>query len=74
MTPNVTNKSEGVALQAGQFVPIEVRYMHSVHNSLFEDGTAFCHLFWESDQINKQIVPQHYLFDIVESGVLKITD
>jgi len=37
---NFKNKSEKVKLEAGQFVPIEVRYMHSVHNALQEDGTA----------------------------------
>lgn len=53
------NKSDKIKLEAGQFVPIEIRYIHSVHNSLQEDGTAFCALWWSSAKVNRQIVPQH---------------
>lgn len=33
-----------VPLVAGDYVPIKVKMMHSVHNSLFEDGNSYVYL------------------------------
>lgn len=55
-----TPGSEPLTLEAGVFNKIKIRTMHTVHNSLYETGVAFCYLFWESGQIKKQVVPSAY--------------
>lgn len=65
------NKSENVPMVAGDYVPIRVKYLHSVFNSLFEDGNAWCKLYWESDMINKEIIPGVYFYSYIKEPSFK---
>lgn len=49
-------RGTSVPLIGGDYVNIKVYAMHSVHNSLMEDGNAYVFLKWESSEIRKEII------------------
>ena len=61
-------------LDANTYVPIKVKAVHSVHNSLTEDGNSWVYLYWQSEKIRKQVIPQQYLFTKIKSDPLKPTN
>lgn len=63
--------SQEMPLDAGTYVPIKIKVVHSVHNSLYEDGNSWVYVYWQSERIRKQIIPQQYLFTKIKSDPLK---
>lgn len=48
--------------------------MHSVHNSLFEDGMAWIRLKWSSARVNPQIIPSIYFFTKIPDDPIRLGD
>lgn len=55
--PRDPKTKEPVPLVGGDYIPIKIRMLHSVHNSLLEDGNSYVYLYWESNDIKKQVIP-----------------
>ena len=58
--PRIQSSSE-MPLEGNVYVPITIKAIHSVHNSLMEDGNSWVYVYWQSSMIRKQIIPQQFL-------------
>jgi hypothetical protein len=65
--------SEYISLQGGTKVKITIKYFHSIHNDLDEDGQVLMKLFWASSEFQETILPNKYLYSSNDFPPLKVT-
>lgn len=70
---NLKIKSEGVRLNAGAKISIQLKYYHSIHTGFSDDQQSFIKLSWSSDELPEVVLPNKYLFSSNDLSPLKIT-
>lgn len=65
--------SDRILLHGGTKVKIIVKYFHSVHNDLTEDGQVYMKLLWQSTEFVETILPKKYLYSTNDFPPLKVT-
>jgi len=66
--------SAPVKLFGGTKVKISLKYYHSVHNDINEDGLCFIKLYWYNEEIKEKIIAGRYLYSSNSFPPLKVFD
>ena len=72
---NNLNKSKSIPLNliGGDKYKINVRYTHSVHNDIPDNGRSFMKLMWSSNEFDELVIPQSKLNTLNTFPPLKIS-
>jgi hypothetical protein len=68
------SQSKPISLIGGIKVRIVLKYFHSVHTSIFNQGQAFVKLSWSNDDFRESVIPSKYLMTSYDQNPLKITN
>jgi len=66
--------SAPVKLFGGDKVKIKLRYFHSIHNDVNEEGLCFLKLMWKNEEFNEEFIPTKYLYSANTFPPLKVFD
>ncbi len=65
--------SHKIRLNSPSKISISLKYYHTIHNDISEDQQSFVKLYWSSEELAENILPNKYLFSTNDPPPLKIT-
>ena len=66
--------SDPIKLFGGTKVKFSLKYFHSVHNDVNEDGLCFIKIYWSNEEFKEEIIPKQYLYSSNSFPPLKVFD